>query len=529
MRWLKKIIVIITSLFVFILVLNWGVSYYITKKLPSIINDEKDFPYNISYKDLDISLLNGSFVIHEASIAPKDSAANVMQQGVFGQIKTVEVQHFNLWALLRNNKIRVKKIIIDTPEIILYDREKKYNVEDDVVKPFKNSITTGSLQIRNGNFTMLDTTQHISLKASKIGLELYNIKVDSATVGENIPVRYTDYHFKCDSLFYRAGDVYNITAQHLANTDSTMTLQNFKLIPKYNRVNFTKSLTKEKDLFAITVKKINIPWVNWGFINNVLYVHTPKLILDNAHANIYRNKLPPDDPSEKAMYSQLLRSIKFDLKADKVLLKNSLIEYEEQIDFTKPAAKVTFANFYATISNAYSPVNKKKLPATTIDAQCMFMKSTPLKVLWTFNSLNAKDAFTIKGSLQDIKSQELDKITKPLMNATTTGLLKEVRFSFNGNKDAATGTFAMDYDDFKVTVFQKDGKKKRKFLSAIGNLFIKNDSNEQLKATEIEGIRNKQKSFFNFLWTCLMDGLKKTLLPKAVAEVLPKPKSKNSK
>jgi len=531
-RILKKVLITLAALVLLLIALNYGVSYYITKKLPSILHAEKDFPYNISYEDLDISLIDGSFTIHNASIAPKDSTETALQQGVFGQVKRVEVHNFNLWALLRDDKIKVKTVLLDTPEVILYDRKKKYNVDDDIVKPFKNTISTGSVEIRNGNFKMLDAAQKISIKASNIDFKFQNIKVDSVTVEDNIPVKFTGYTFKCDSVFYRIDKYYDMTASTLRSNDTTVTVDNFKLVPKYSREAFTRSLALEKDLFAVTTKKISVPYVDWGYLDDVLFVHTPKVTFDNLHANIYRNKMPKDDPKVKPMYSELLRSIKFDLKADKILLRNSLIEYEEQVDFTRPAAKVTFANFYATISNVYSPVNKVNLPRTIIDAKCMFMKSTPFTVTWSFNTLDKNDAFTIKGHLKDIKMDEIDPISKPLMNVETTGNLTEVKFNFNGNRNAATGLFAIDYDDLKVDILKEDGKKKKKLLSAIANLFVKNksgDPEEKPKGTTIEVTRLKDKSFFNFMWLCAQDGLKKTLLPQAVVKVLPETGKKKKK
>jgi hypothetical protein len=521
----KKIAVTLACFFVLLLLLNYGLSYYISKKLPSIIHAEKDFPYNISYEDLDIRLLGGSFTIRNAYLAPKDSTATQLQQGAFGKIATIEVQHFNLWALLKDNKIKVKKVIIDTPEIVLHYREKKYNANDDFVKPFKNTISTGSLEIRNGNFKMLDSLQHFVVKASNISFDLNNIRIDSATVEENIPVRYRDYNFSCDSLFYRAGNFYDITAGNIKSSDSTLAIGNFKMIPKHTRRQFNSIIAKEKDQFAITVDSINVPRADWGFFRDKLYVHTPEVVLQRVNANIYRGKMVKDDPTRKKLYSELLRSLKFDLKVDKLLLKNSVIVYEEQPEYKSPPAKVSFSKFYATISNVYSPVNKGKLPNTTIAVQCLFMKSAPLHVSWSFNTLDTSDAFTITGHLRNIKSEEVNPVSKPLMNATTTGDIEEVKFTFNGNKERARGTFALEYDDLKVTIYQKDEpKKKNKFITAVANLFVKNDSKEALKNTTVEIERAKDKSVFNFLWKFVQEGLKKTVLPKAIAKVASKEK-----
>lgn len=522
----KKIIISIISLVTVLILLNFGLSYWITKKLPALLQSEKDFPYNISYEKLDLNLLRGSFTIHNTYLAAKDSNVTEIQKAAFGKIATIEVQNFNLWTLLRNNKIKVKKVIISTPEIILKYRKNKYNAQNDFVKPFKNTITTGSLEIKNGNFKMLDSLQNITLKAANINFSLTNIKIDSTTVTEDIPVRYRGYSFKCDSLFYNANKFYNITANNITTTDSTLAITNFKYIPQQTRKQFNSMIPVEKDQFAITAEKINIPNLDWGYYKDTLYVHTPEMVLQKVNANIYRGKIPKDDLTRKKLYSELLRTIPFDLKIDKLLLKNSTVVYEEQLDYSKPAAKVTFSKFYATLTNIYSPIRKEKLPNTTIDVQCLFMKSAPLKVNWSFNTMDTSDSFTITGRLQNIKSEEIDPVTKPLMNATTTGTLDEVKFTFHGNRERAKGTFAINYDNLKVDIYKKDGKKRNDLVSAIGNLFVKDDSEDKLKKTEVVIDRKKDKSVFNFLWRFVEQGLKQTVLPKTVAKIATKKKEK---
>lgn len=523
---LKKIIISIVSLVVVLLILNFGLSYWITKKLPGILQSEKDFPYNISYDKLDLRLLSGSFTIHDTYIAAKDSSITDIQKAAFGKIATIEVQNFNLWSLLRNNKIKVKKVIITSPNIVLKHRKNQYNAHKDFVKPFENTITTGSLEIRNGNFKMLDSLQNTTLKIGNVNFSLTNIKIDSTTVTENIPVRYRDYSLKCDSLFYRVNKFYNITTGNITTTDSTLAVTNLKYIPQQTRKQFNSMIPVEKDQFAIAVDKMNIPNLDWGYYNDTLYVHTPEMILEKVNANIYRGKMPKDDLSRKKLYSELLRTVPFDLKVDKLLLKNSTVVYEEQLEYSRPAAKVSFSKFYATLNNIYSPVRKTKLPNTTIDVECMFMRSAPLKVKWSFNTMDTSDSFTIIGHLQNIKSEEIDPVTKPLMNATTSGKLDEVKFTFHGNRERGKGTFAINYENLKVDIYKKDGKKRNDLVSAIGNLFVKDDTEDKLKKTDVEVDRKKDKSVFNFLWRFVEQGLKQTVLPETVAKIATKKKDK---
>lgn len=529
MKLLRKIVIILLSFLLLIAIAGFGLSWYVSEKLPSILRGEKDFPYNVSYANLDIDLLSGSFTIQNTYLAPKDSLNQGIQTGAFGKIERIEVNNFSLWALLRKNQIAVSEVIIIKPDVTLFFRKEKYDPQKDFVKPFENTISTGKLIIRNGEFKMLDSLQKPSVKAANISFELTNIKVDSTTLKKDIPVRYRDYAFKCDSLFFDMGKHYTITANRLSTTDSKLSLENFRMIPKQSREQFTRMQPKELDQFNLSAKKISIPNLDWGYFRDTLYVHTPKITLDGVYANIYRSKEPADDYTRKKLYSEMLRSLKFDLDVKQLDIKNTIIEYEEQLTFSKPAAKVSFSKFDAKIKNIYSLTgrkNQEKFPVTVLDVKCLFMKSSPLRVTWSFNIPDKSDAFTIMGHLQNIDTQKTDAITMPLMNARTDGHIKEVKFTFNGNLRHGSGPFAINYDDLKVDILKKNGKKENKIVSAIANTIVKNDSDDRLKETHVEVDRIQHKSVFNFLWRFTEQGLKQSVLPKTVVNIANNKKEK---
>ncbi len=509
---LKKISIIIISFVVIVVALNFAAGYWVSKKLPDVIQSNKNFPYNISYEDLDLNIISGSFTLKNIYLSPKDSSSNDIQKGAFGKVKALKVKNFSLWKFLREDRINVKRVIIIEPDITLFHREKKYNKNEDI-DPLKNAITTERVIIEKGKFRMLDSLQNFIAKASNINFELNNITIDSTSIEENLPLRYRDYKLQCDSLFYQAGKEYHITVDALNTTDSTVSATNFQLVPEKSRIAFSRSLPKEKDQFRVTVAKIDIPNADWGFVNDTFYLHTPEAVLNQVNAVIYRPKMPADDLSIKKLYSQSLRELDFDLKVDKLLLKDSFLQYEEQQEYERDAAKINFSNFNATVTNIYSPVNKKDIPPTVIDVNCLFMKSAPLKVQWSFSITDVSDSFTINGHLTNLNTSLLNPMSGPLMNVKTSGNISEVIFNFNGNRHTSTGTFSIKYDDLQVEILKSDGKDKNKFMSFVGNLIAKSDTKGNLKKVNPSVERDKTKSVFNFLWRFIQDGLKQTILP----------------
>jgi hypothetical protein len=522
MKFVKKAGIIIVVLLLLLVAANYGAAWYIEKKLPEILQSEKDFPYSISYKDADVQLLSGSITIYEASVAPKDSATT--NSGAYGTIKSIKVKRFDIWGILFENRIDVKSVTVDTPEFVLYPREKKYNTNDDLVKPFKQTITTQNVAVKSGRFRMLDSLERSVVRVDNINFEVNNIRIDSNTVEKNIPLRYRNYRLSCDSIFYHINDFYNITVAGITTSDSSFTAEKFKLIPLQKRAEFNRMIPVERDQFSISAEKIAIPSTNWGFVNDTMYFHAGEVIAEKVNAGIYRGKMVKDDLTAKKLYSQMLRELNFDLKVDKLMLKNSTIVYEEQQTYDRKPGKVFFTDFYASVYNIYSPVRKQKMPETNIDVQCRFMGTAPLKVDWHFNIADKTDKFTINGHLKDIDASQINTVSGSLMNVHTTGTIKDVKFTFNGNRNNAYGSFAIAYNDLKIKVLQKDGTGKRGLLSFLGNLAVKNksggESGNGLKdAGTVTTERDKTKSVFNFLWHFVQQGLKQTILPKTVQKL----------
>ena len=213
------------------------------------------------------------------------------------------------------------------------------------------------------------------------------------------------------------------------------------------------------------------------------------------------------------MYNKLLRDIKFPLHVDTLAIRESTLEYEEEKTFEKGAGLLSFNKFNMFVTDINSGYGHKKLPDVKITVNCKFMNVSPMKVNWRFNVLDASDGFNIKGTIFQFPADKLKPFTKPYMNASVEGKLNEVYFNFTGNDVRSKGDFAIKYDDIKVTLYQKKNpKKKNKLLSAVGNLFVKNDSDEKVVEAEVEVERIQEKSFYNFFWRNIGEGLKKTLL-----------------
>ena len=73
----------------------------------------------------------------------------------------------------------------------------------------------------------------------------------------------------------------------------------------------------------------------------------------------------------------------------------------------------------------------------------------------------------------------------------------------------------MKYDDFEFTVLKKDGLGVNKILTAVVNLFTKKGEKtdaDGFRHGDFKVERNQTKSFFNYLWINLKEGLVDTMM-----------------
>lgn len=514
MRYKKTVFGIVIALLI-VFMLNIGINIWIKHQLPSIINEKNDSSYLITYKNLKVSLLNRSIYADNVVVVPKASLKDtIYKKGIYAKIKTIEIQQVNVLSLLFSNKIKANTIAITTPKIIIYDKENKHSVRNSVVEPFEKIIKVSNVILRQGDLKLISKNEDVPiLSIQNINFNIDGILVTDTILKKKIPLEYNKYAFSCDSLFYHPNAFYNLKTHGIKMSNNMMQIDNFTMIPTFSRKEFVSKLPKEKDIYTLLCKSIQLSNLDWGFKNDDFFFHCKSIVLNQLNANIYRSKEPADDLTKKYLYNKLLRDLKFDLKIDTLKVTNSKLVYEEEKSFNLGAGRLSFDRFNLTAANINSGFKKDKLPNVTIAVHCQFMNNSPFMVNWNFNVLDKNDGFNIQGKLTNFEANQMDAFTKPYMNLTSKGVLNEVHFNFTGNDIKSRGKFELKYDDLEVTVYQKDSrKKKNKFLSFITNLFVKKDSDEKIKDVTVEVERKQENSFYNFLWLNVAEGLKKILI-----------------
>ena len=516
----SKYLYILLGTFLFLILLNIGINLLVEHKLPDIINNKNDSDYKVSYKDIDLSIWNSSIEITDIIVVPKTHIENSEAKlGIYAKVERIAIDDFDVWSILFGKKIKAKQLTISKPDITLYKNNKEAinnskSINDKVVKPFEKIIIVSDVFLKEGNVKIVNNnTKELVTNVTNIDLKLEGIVLNEETLEQKIPFNYQSYSVVCDSAFYHIDEFYKVSLKKLTTTNTALNITDLKLVPKFSRQEFVQKIPKERDLYTISTDAISIKSMDWKFENDRFSFKTNAIVINALDANIYRGKMPVDDLSKKKLYNSMLRELSFNLKVDSLQIKNSKVVYEEEKSFEEGAGKLSFTDFDMTVLNLESGYGKEKVVDTKIKVKCIFMKESELDVDWSFNVMDETDGFKIKGKIFNFEASEMEYFTKPYMNVIVKGNLDKVYFNFAGNDFSNKGDFALKYDDLKVEIFRNNERQKiNKFLSAVGNLFIKDDSGEELKSTTIEVERTQEKSFYNLLWISIAEGLKKVLL-----------------
>lgn len=514
----KKIVIAVISIFLFVILINVGLNYWIKKQLPIIIHEKNNTVYNINYEKIEVSLwsrnIHASTLLVHPKNQPKDS-----KNGLFSKIESITIEHFNIWDLAFNDVIQAESIIINKPRVILYKKGEKLindskNINKQIVEPFRKIVSVSNIYLNDGTVDVvsLDNDKPI-LSVKKIILKLEGILITDATLKEKIPIQYKRYALIIDSLFYRPSAFYHINIGKISTEKNFLKINNFSHLPQFNRRDFTKRLDKEKDIYTLKFDSAQVAKMDWGFKNDRFFFKANSVVINHFDANIYRGKMPKDDLSKKYLYNHLLRNIKFPLQIDTLQVLKSKLVYEEEKDFSKGPGVLNFDKFNLQATNLRSGFGLKKTNDVKIKVNCVFMKTSPLDVDWSFNVLDKNDSFHIQGVISNFDVAAMGRFSKPYMNASFIGVFNKYRFNFYGNDNIAKGNASLDYDDLKVKLYKKKKpEKEAKLKSAIVNLLVKNDSNEKSKTADVELERIQEKSFYNFLWRSIAESLKKILI-----------------
>ena len=444
-----------------------------------------------------------------------------------GQIRNIVAKHTNSPKMGMDFKTNLVQFAINDFKFV--DRKLNLDVKDVLIDGINGKITAGNavpkkkeavtgiqfpivvrkISVKNSNITYESKNQPLTF--NDLNATVNQLELVENTAKNGMAVKVKDYALSTRNFVYKT-KFYKMNVAALALSKNKIDVNQFAMTPLVSRAQFIRMIPVESDLYDIKVNSISAQG-NWDLFSENKFINATNVTVNSANANIFRSKIPADDPKIKPLYSRMLRSIKVPMYVSNLNLKNSILEYEEDTPKSSGPGKLTFSNFNMNVKNLNSAKMKGKPTNVQIKIDCMFMKSSPLSVNWGFNTADLGDHFTIAGNLDNIPATALNSFVVPYLSVSATGTIQQMLFNFKGNPKGIGGTFNIKHKDLKISILDKNSKEKKGVLSAVANIFIKTDSGKFPESVVVEGVeRDPTKSFFNMFWKGVEDGLKKTLI-----------------
>lgn len=464
---------------------------------------EKEFPASgLNYSEISVNVIGGNMTLTDPVLKIK---------GITIEAGDIKLKGFSYSNYLFRDEISIGHIELISPHITIDQSDTLEKNGDN--EPIEKTIKLQKFSSEGGSLKMVaNDTASNSLFMGLKEIVFLDILLGKEIDGDLLPFQYKTLEVEVDSVYYNMNAEHYITVEEFEYLQDDLSIKQFKITPKFSKPDFDRQLPYEKDWVALNVDVVEMRNFSWSTEGDSLVLKSPSTSLSNANAEIYRNKLLPDDERIKPMYSELIRELGVKIKFDTIDINESRLTYQEKVDEERPPGELSFSNIEANIENLTNfNMSREDFPETNISATALFMDQARLSLNLDFDVRNQMDEFHVSGNLAEISADDINSFLIPAMNIEAEGRIESMAYNFYGNRNEAKGDMQLAYRDFKVNILKEGEKERKSLLSRLANLIIKNDAvNEDVEQEEINTTRDKTKSFWNFLWLCIRDGALKT-------------------
>lgn len=491
MKSYKKSLKILLLSILALTIVTVSANIYIHKK----VGNELKKINHLTYNSLDINVFKGSLVLHNAQYL--DENKNFAS-------KKVEISGFSILNYLRNKKVDIANINVNALEANLKKSSKKADKKAST-RPDIPNIEIKNIYIKGIELNHYDSLNNKKLATQNFTIHISDVKADKSTLQNKVPFNYSNFSANIDSLFLDMDNYHSVTIDKINIENNNFAFLKTHINPKFNKEQHQKEIPYEKDRYTVEIEEINTN--NFNLNNNVFTLDLLKI--NNSITNIYRDKNTKDDIREKALYSKMIRETSINFNIKKIEINNGDLTYIEKTKNANTESNVHFTDLNATATN----IGNTGKGASKVKANAKFFNQGNISFNWNFNYNNLNDAFTVNGKITNVEGNDINNFIYPAMSAKIQGKIKQIAYNFAGNKSEAKGDMLLDYNNLEVEFYDENGKKKQRFVSKFINVFLGSRMNNgPINKKDIEVERDKEKSFWNFLWLCIRTGAFKSLI-----------------
>lgn len=529
-----------------------GTTWYLSRHWKPLLHDKirevvarsTDSLYQITYDDLNFSLITGNASIKNLRLTPDSSVyarLHEQQQAPDNRydihVANLRIRRFHPTRIITGQKLHIDDIIIDTPAVHVINEYHAYNdtLASDRdsrtlyqrISGMLNEVGVQTLEMNDINFrfskrtdsTLSETVlQHVNFRAEDIRIDSLS-QYDTTRFFHTraIDVDIPGFRYEtADSMYAVSFD--RLTA---ATASKTIVLTGLRYTPTLEREAFYRRMKIAKERADISFPQIRMENIDFRqFVRNQK-IYAGSIHVDSGHVAISNDLRYPKKPTDKIGKSphQLLLQMQQPLKIDSILLHNVDIRYAEVGRKYGKEGTITFDRTSGTLYNVTNDtlalIQNKALTARLTSH---LMDAGKIDVVFEFDLLDKQGAYAYKGTLGSMNGRVLNRIITPLLNAEVASAnIRGLSFAVNADDYRSRGSLRFDYNNMRLNLLHYDEEGKpasKRMLSFLANSFVINDSNPDANGIYHTGTINYTRphtfSFFKMLWKSLEEGIKQS-------------------
>ena len=499
---LKTILLVIFGVVVLLFIIHYFASNYIEKKINVELKSDSNVEY--TYSKLNLNLFFGDATIKD--IFYKDVTDSLNSKKI--TISSAKITGFSYLNYLNNNSFKLNNVILDSLSVELNDTGS--DSVKSTPKP-KNLIFLNNLIIKNGTFKFFKKS-----KSPEASIKNFNAKFESVSNSPTKKVNslnnfcFKNLTAKLSDTDIKISDLDRVNIKETQIQPKKVYLKEINLKSIYGQRELSQYITSEKDHVDLFVPELT--GKNWSIKNpeKILSIKVDSTTIKTADLTLFRDKAVADSKVYKSLYAEKLKQMNLKIDFPSIKVIDSKITYLQLMEGNPKPGELFFnkVNADLTVTNN----NERKTPIT-YKANALFMGKSPVTLTTKFSPDNTSN-FLAKGTIDDFKGTYINDFLEKNLRTHIMGNVDKLYFTISGNNNTATGDVKMKYSDLELEILKKDVLEVNKFLTTIGNMILpKNDKkdSEGYRYGKIEVDRDQTKSFFNFLWISLRDGIKNTI------------------
>ncbi len=505
----------------------------ISEQLPKMVEQSSDSLYHITFKDIDVSLVDHTLTITGVELTPDKKQAARMRAArrrIPPTLSTITIPRLEAYELawediFATRTVKCKHVVVHDIKWLLEctPRPQDSTFSRDKPKtPFLDCIATDQLSLHNPHITYhfrgpRDTFRAF-MKGGKAELKdwVYNFdeKKDTSVFlfAHSGSVRLDSF------IFLKRAGRYTIKSPTVdfETDEHSVTLKNVRA---KNMIRRDPQTGLHRETYNLSFPSTQLVNFNWRTLIEHNTLAATKVNAAEPHISIDLMRENAPKTGRKGAYpSQLLLQIGMTVYLKKININKGFFRYNEVTEKEKQAA-IQFTNIKGYINNVTNMDSVIALHNNCVIALGgKFNDKSDIDVTFTFNLTDTTGRYKIDGKVRNLDGKDVsDQAAAFTLVKVTSFHLNELDMHIEGDETYGKGQFTVQYQDLKISLFKFDTKNREgkngafKFLGSALVLYPSNPMpGKEVRSVTTSFARDTTKGFFNLIWQHMFRAAKKT-------------------